>query len=68
MESTLIWLIGGLVVLMLLGAFLVKISRFREELAYINIELSRSVNSRGYWKKQKFKLWMWFLFSIPYRA
>ena len=66
METVVFILLGCVFVFILLSTFLLRQRRFREEMDYINIELGRTVDSRDYWLKKKRRLWLWFLFFVPY--
>ena len=66
MEKALIVVLGAMFALLLLWIFFTKLSVFREEMDYINLELARcSEASRKKWKREKRKLWLWLLFSLP---
>lgn len=49
-------------------AFCIRYAEFREEMDFIELELERcSKASRKHWKREKRRLWRWFLFGIPRR-
>ena len=66
MDTAAIVVLGAVFLLILALTFLVRLNEFREELDYINIELARcSRSARKHWKREKRRLWLWFLLGIP---
>lgn len=66
METAVIVGLGCLFVFILMWGLLLRLRKFREEMDYINMELTRTIDSRKYWLKKKRRLWLWLLLWIPY--
>lgn len=67
-SSMLIIVLAIVFLLILLLAFMVKISAFREDLEYVNMEIRRSTGlARKRWKRKRRKLWLSMLFGMPKR-
>ena len=53
----------ALLLLLLAGTLLVRLSRFRDELRNVNMELQRcSVRERPRWLSRRRRLWCWLFF------
>ena len=66
METALIVALVCLFTILLMLGLLLRLRKFREEMDYINMELTRTIDSRKYWLKKKRRLWLWLLFFVPY--
>lgn len=66
METAIIVVLSIVLILVFGLAFCVRYSEFREEMDFIELEMERcSRASRKHWKREKRKLWRWFLFGVP---
>ena len=54
----LILILGG----MIAARWIIKLSRFRRDLMYVNMEIQRTIGAeREHWKREKRRLWLRFL-------